>query len=345
MSELESASVATTAYVVAVCNLKGGTGKSTLSVNLACAFAELGARVVLVDNDEQGSAAAWSAAGRLPARCVHLPLPRAEEIGTWVGELVSLRIGHDVVFVDFPAGLAPALAVTLLMSSMILIPCAPNELEIAATRRMMRHVARVRSERPHDPPDVLVVPNRVIGLEHGVDEFLARLSTFGEELAPPVRFSGAYDLAFAEGKWIGACQPGSAAHEELLVLAERLGARLELRPPAAWPPARAASPASAPPAGASGLKPRPAPVAASPTPAPEAVAASAVTPFPAARPAAIRARGAQQAPTLASLAATAQTTRDVETPKVIYLDEALPRRRSTLVRWALRLVGSRAAAG
>ena len=339
MDELSGAATDRTAYVVAVCNLKGGTGKSTLSVNLACAFAELGARVVLVDNDEQGSAAAWSAPGRLPIRCLHLPLLRTDDIGRWIHDLLELRAGNDVVFVDFPAGLAPALAITLLMSSLILIPCAPHELEIAATRRIRRHIAKVQAERPHDPPDVLVVPNRVIGVEHGIEEFLARLATFGEELAPAVGFSAAYDQAFAGGLWVGAHRPGSSAHEELLALAERLGAKLEMRPAAVWPPAQAASASSASPSGASGLKPRA-------TAPPPSAAPSRVMPFPGPRPAATAGNGRSQAPTLASLAAS-RPADQVEAPRVIYLDEVMPKRsvRPALVRWALRLVGSKAAAG
>jgi hypothetical protein len=222
---------------------------------------------------------------------------------------------------------------------MILVPCAPNELEIAATRRMMQHVAKVRAERPHDPPDVLVVPNRVIGIEHGIAEFLARLTTFGEELTPPVRFSGDYDQAFGEGLWVGAHRPGSSAHEELLALAERLGARLESRPPAVWPPARSASARPEPALGASGLKPRPpAPPAAATPPAPVAI----VTPFPALRPRPVTSSTRGEAPTLARLATTGDAS--VDGPKVIYLDEAMPQPpQRSFMRWALRLVGSRAA--
>ena len=51
-------------HVLVVANPKGGVGKSTLSVNLACALAASGARVAIVDNDEQGSAAAWAAGCR-----------------------------------------------------------------------------------------------------------------------------------------------------------------------------------------------------------------------------------------------------------------------------------------
>ena len=45
-----------TARVVAFVNAKGGTGKTTCSVNLAAALGEVGSRVLLLDLDPQGSA-------------------------------------------------------------------------------------------------------------------------------------------------------------------------------------------------------------------------------------------------------------------------------------------------
>ena len=46
--------------VIAVCNQKGGSGKTTMAINLAAAFAADDMAVLLVDLDPQGSVVDWN---------------------------------------------------------------------------------------------------------------------------------------------------------------------------------------------------------------------------------------------------------------------------------------------
>jgi AAA domain len=52
------------AHVIAFLNPKGGTGKTTLSINLARALQQSGYRVLIVDSDPQGMARDWSQASQ-----------------------------------------------------------------------------------------------------------------------------------------------------------------------------------------------------------------------------------------------------------------------------------------
>ena len=67
------------AIVIAVVNLKGGCGKSTIAVNLACELASSGSKVLLVDNDSQGTATHWLRDVRLPVQCQFMPLENDED--------------------------------------------------------------------------------------------------------------------------------------------------------------------------------------------------------------------------------------------------------------------------
>ena len=92
--------------IVAVGNLKGGTGKSTVAVNLACCLAESQA-VSLVDADPQGTAAAWLKDGEangMPRSLEVVSRPLTAVVGSepWQAEMCARRHHYDRIVIDLP---------------------------------------------------------------------------------------------------------------------------------------------------------------------------------------------------------------------------------------------------
>ena len=109
-------------HVILVANPKGGSGKTTLSVNLAGYLAASGERVALLDLDRQKSATQW-----LALRDAGLPEIRllAEGQGNGDGWLV----------IDSPAGLhGKNLEHALKLAHKVIVPVAPSLFDIRASQ-------------------------------------------------------------------------------------------------------------------------------------------------------------------------------------------------------------------
>jgi len=227
--------------LIAVGNLKGGTGKTTIAVNLACALRAAERTVVLVDADPQGSATDWQA-GKLPVLVESLPLGGERDTRRWVARVLALKAGADCVVVDLPPQVGSGIASALLLADVLLVPVSPSGVDLRATGRVLELLRRARSVRGSGRPAAMLVPSRidrrtVIGrCAHGT------LARFGLQVGPEIRQRSAHVRAFAAGTWVGACAPGSPAHREIRVLQDRL---LELLEAGAQSPAFGADPIGA----------------------------------------------------------------------------------------------------
>lgn len=272
--------------VVVVGNLKGGSGKSTLVMNLAGALAEKGRTIAILDCDPQGTATSWADRGG-PVRVRFEPLKNLNGAGGWLATASAMRREVDILIVDLPAVVAPAMGAAFMIADVILIPVAPQAVDMEGSRRVLAHLETARAERrTGTPPKALLVPSRVREMERGLERWETMLEPMGLPSTTPLRHHIGYDRAFERGQWVGQAFPGGGAHREVTAIAERVLAELGLAavPAAATPPAAAPAPARA-------AAPEPAaPVAPTRATSKPAAAAPAGQPRPARAPVLAEAR-------------------------------------------------------
>ena len=122
---------------IALANQKGGTGKTTLAVNLAAGLHRRAA-TALVDADPQGSAEQWA---RLAGQSDDLPQVRP--VGTAPVEAVIGEVAraHRYVLVDCPPHLqSGALDAVMHAVDVVLIPVQPSPLDLWASVDMVEAV-------------------------------------------------------------------------------------------------------------------------------------------------------------------------------------------------------------
>lgn len=122
---------------ILVANPKGGSGKTTLSVNIAGYLANRGQRVAMLDLDRQQSASLW-----LATRPDNLPRIRTLES--------KKEDAHrsDWLVIDSPAGLhGKNLTHALKLASKIIVPVAPSLFDLQASRDFLQTLAEEKKAR------------------------------------------------------------------------------------------------------------------------------------------------------------------------------------------------------
>jgi chromosome partitioning protein len=205
------------AVVIALLNLKGGCGKSTIAVNLACELAGNGDSVLLLDNDSQGTASQWLSQGRLPVQGEFMPLENDED-GERLMRAVAARKERYVVL-DAPAHVGAAALAAGKIADLVLVPVTASGVDLAATRTVVGLIRQARLLRRSDAPKCLIVPSKIDRRTDAGRQIDERLRSFGENVGPAIHQRTAFVEAFGAGQWIGDYSPRSSAHYDISSLA------------------------------------------------------------------------------------------------------------------------------
>ena len=146
---------------IVVLNPKGGSGKTTIAINLAACYAANGERPALMDLDPQASSARWLRKRPHDAAPIHGIA--AFERSAAVTRSWQTRIPAEcgVVIVDTPAAIDPlALPDLTRGADAVLVPVMPSEIDIHATAKCIADlllVAKIRRSQRR----IAIVANRV----------------------------------------------------------------------------------------------------------------------------------------------------------------------------------------
>jgi chromosome partitioning protein len=186
---------------ILVINGKGGSGKTTLSTNLAAWLAQRGQTTVLVDADPQGSASYW-----LTKRAPELPKIFGVKIESNIRTTRSFQWRAPKstrwLITDAAPGLSDIALNDIIQShDLIIMPVLPSDIDIRASARFIGDMLLTQTMRRTRRP-IAVVANRVkqqTTAWQGLQKFLLSLNI---PFPATLRDTQHYVKAYSEGRGI-----------------------------------------------------------------------------------------------------------------------------------------------
>jgi chromosome partitioning protein len=201
--------------IISILNQKGGTGKTTLAVNIAREYTIRTIKTLLVDSDSQGSALRWheeSGGELIDLTC----LP----VNTLDKDVVKFKDRYERIIIDGIPRVSPLTVCAIKASNAVLIPVQPSPYDIWATEDLVRLVKDRIEITEGKLKAAFVISRRIKGTLIG-DEIVSQLQQF--EL--PIFLNGTYQRveyakAVQQGRTV--CEQDTEATREIVSIVNEL---------------------------------------------------------------------------------------------------------------------------
>src|SRR5579864_7466848 len=196
---------------IVVLNPKGGSGKTTIAINLAGYFASRQQRPVLMDFDPQGSSLRWVRKRQPSQPLIHAIA--AFERDSRTTRAFQLRVPEATthVIVDTPAAVeARQLPEVTRDAHKIIVPVLPSDIDIHTCSRTIRDLLLVAKIRREDDR-IGVIANRIRRNTLTYQALIRFLHTLGIPIVATIRHSQNY---------VRAAELGVGVHEMKRYLAQ-----------------------------------------------------------------------------------------------------------------------------
>lgn len=123
---------------IALVTQKGGSGKSTLCINLAVAAHEAGASVCILEMDRQATVGDWAEVRRAESpEVVHIDAPQIEAV---LAQLAGCD--YDYAFIDTPGAIGPETLAAIRAADLCIVPSRPTPADLRTVRPTLAAIYR-----------------------------------------------------------------------------------------------------------------------------------------------------------------------------------------------------------